>query len=102
MPVTATGVGESTVVPSPSWPELLFPQQRTAPSCKRAQEWKAPMSTAVALSTPVAVSCAATSAVVRVQASATTVRATKEFALLFIVSNLGGRTAGDAVVADCP
>src|SRR5437867_566741 len=109
MPVTATGVDESTVVPSPSWPETLLPQQRTAPSCKRAQEWKAPMSTAVALSAAVAVSCAATSAVGSVQASATTARATKELALLFIVSTflftasssdnatLRSRTVGDVV-----
>ena len=40
-PVTVTGVSESVLVPSPSWPQELSPQHLTVPSARRAQEWKA-------------------------------------------------------------
>ena len=40
--VTATGVRRCVVEPSPSWPLLLLPQQRTAPAVVRAQVWGPP------------------------------------------------------------
>ena len=36
-PLTATGVDWFAVLPSPNWPSLLRPQQRTAPAVVRAQ-----------------------------------------------------------------
>ena len=38
-PETATGLSRFVVVPSPSWPERLSPQQRTVPSARSAQVW---------------------------------------------------------------
>ena len=37
MPLAATGVERSVVVPSPSWPLELAPQQLTVPAMSRAQ-----------------------------------------------------------------
>src|SRR5450432_2448960 len=42
MPVTVTGRFESVVVPLPSWPERLLPQQRTVPDERRTQVVCAP------------------------------------------------------------
>jgi len=41
-PVTCTGVSRLVVVPSPSWPKELKPQQRTVPSEISAQLWLPP------------------------------------------------------------
>ena len=38
-PATATGLSRSVVVPSPSWPSSLSPQQRTVVSARRAHVW---------------------------------------------------------------
>src|SRR5436190_1068623 len=38
-PETSTGVGLSTMVPSPSWPNPLSPQHFTPPPVVRAQVW---------------------------------------------------------------
>jgi hypothetical protein len=46
-PVTATGADLSTVVPSPNWPLLLYPQHLTVPSVSRAQECRPPVDIAV-------------------------------------------------------
>src|SRR5205814_1156441 len=40
------GTERSSVVPSPSWPKLLFPQQSATPSERRAQVWAAPAASA--------------------------------------------------------
>ena len=37
--LTAVGEVRSVVLPSPSWPAVLDPQQRTEPSISRAQVW---------------------------------------------------------------
>src|SRR6185369_10930724 len=59
IPDTARGVLLSSVVPSPSWPKLLLPQQRAVPSARIAQVWSnpvrsltVPVSIATALSRP--------------------------------------------------
>src|ERR1035437_2623824 len=48
MPLAATGVELSVVVPLPSWPWPLDPQQLTEPSARRAQVWPEPAEIAVA------------------------------------------------------
>src|SRR2546428_9872095 len=59
----ATGVGMScwAVVPSPSWPKLLEPQQNAWPDALRAHEWKPPASTWIG-TVPVAMKCRGLSA----------------------------------------
>ena len=47
-PVTVTGVLRVPASAVPSWPELLYPQQRTVPPVTTAQVWLAPAETAVA------------------------------------------------------
>ena len=42
---TRTGTSRLVVVPSPSWPAKLLPQQATDPSVLRAQEWLPPAAT---------------------------------------------------------
>ena len=42
VPLTETGVDESVVVPSPSWPSKLCPQHLTVPSDKSVQVWPLP------------------------------------------------------------
>ena len=39
---TSTGVDRFSVVPSPSWPKMLFPQHFAVPSVARAQMWPVP------------------------------------------------------------
>ena len=51
-PLTLTGVEESVVVPSPSWPALLYPQHVMVPPVRRAQVWWAPAAKAVACRIP--------------------------------------------------
>src|SRR5688572_14041881 len=46
--LTCTGLARSVVLPSPSWPSLLRPQQKTVPSAFSAQEWRAPVETRLA------------------------------------------------------
>ena len=41
-PLTLTGVEESVLVPSPSWPDWLSPQHLTVPPARRAQVWSLP------------------------------------------------------------
>src|SRR3990170_2116228 len=41
-PDTSTEVGLSVVVPFPSWPRMLLPQQLTPPAAVRAQVWRKP------------------------------------------------------------
>jgi hypothetical protein len=43
--LTCTGTVLDTVVPSPSWPWWLYPQQSTSPSVSRAQVWSPPADT---------------------------------------------------------
>src|SRR5258706_1494375 len=43
------GVARGRVVPSPSWPASLAPQQRTPPFARPAQVWSPPSATTVAL-----------------------------------------------------
>jgi len=50
--VTKTGVGLSVVVPLPSSPYQLAPQQRTEPPVRRAQVWLPPAEIAVAVVMP--------------------------------------------------
>ena len=45
MPLTRTGVGESSSVPSPSSPWSFAPQQNTRPSSTTAQLWSWPTAT---------------------------------------------------------
>ena len=52
IPDTVTGVEESVVVPSPSWPKVLFPQHCTVASARSAQLWSVP-ARAVAVVSPV-------------------------------------------------
>ena len=40
--LAVTGIERFVVVPSPSWPDELRPQQRTAPPDRRAHVWYAP------------------------------------------------------------
>ena len=47
---TVTGVVLESVVPSPSWPYVLSPQQRTEPSSSAAQVWCSPEDSATASS----------------------------------------------------
>ena len=49
MPTTPTGTKESSLVPSPSWPYSLSPQQDMVPSSWSAQECPPPAVMAVAL-----------------------------------------------------
>jgi len=42
---TRTGVGRSVVVPSPSWPESLWPHARTPPLDSTARLWSSPPAT---------------------------------------------------------
>ena len=51
-PLAATGVVESVVVPLPSCPALLFPQQTLEPSFFSAQLWYPPALMAVASLSP--------------------------------------------------
>src|ERR1700733_13963967 len=51
-PLTATGVDESVVVPFPSSPYVLSPQQSTVPPVRRAQAWTSPPAMAVVLVRP--------------------------------------------------
>jgi hypothetical protein len=44
---TATGVGLSVVVPLPSWPKLLRPQEKTVPAEVRATVWTLPAATEI-------------------------------------------------------
>ena len=48
MPVTGTGTSESSLVPLPSCPCSLLPQQAISPVCCRAQVWLLPAATAIA------------------------------------------------------
>src|SRR5262245_44077868 len=41
-PLTVTGTGLLTAVPSPSWPKLLSPQHFTSPVERSAQLWASP------------------------------------------------------------
>src|SRR5207249_1684907 len=43
---TRTGVNRSVVVPSPSWPSTLRPQQKAVPAAVTPQVWTAPAVTA--------------------------------------------------------
>ncbi len=52
MPATATGVALSVVVPSPSWPDVSVPQQRTVWSASRAHEESLPALTETAVVMP--------------------------------------------------
>src|ERR1035437_8557912 len=52
MPLTATGVELSVVVPLPSSPGPLDPQQRTELSVRRAQVWRKPAEIVVAVVMP--------------------------------------------------
>ena len=54
MPATATGLDLSDVVPSPSSPYPLYPQQRTVPSTRAAHELQPPVSTEIAGASPLA------------------------------------------------
>src|SRR5258705_4520727 len=63
-PATVTGVVESTVEPSPSWPTLLFPQHLTDPPVSTAQVWYEPAPIAIALVRPVTFTGVAESTVV--------------------------------------
>jgi hypothetical protein len=45
-PETPTGTELFFVVPFPSWPEVLRPQQRTSPPAVSAHVWKPPVDTA--------------------------------------------------------
>src|SRR5690348_8811919 len=45
---TRTGTAESRVVPLPSWPSGLLPQQYARPSRRRAQVWDFPWVTSIA------------------------------------------------------
>lgn len=47
-----TGTLLEDVVPSPSWPRALYPQQYAAPSEVAAQVWDSPASSRVALARP--------------------------------------------------
>lgn len=49
---TATAKGVLRVVPSPSWPSALSPQQRTVPLATRAHTWRQPAATPTASPTP--------------------------------------------------
>ena len=49
---TSTGLAEVVVVPLPSWPESLAPQQNTRPSFKRAQLCCAPAVISTAPASP--------------------------------------------------
>src|SRR6266566_10011771 len=51
-PVTATGLVRFVVVPSPSWPLSLSPQQYAAPAVVTPQVWKLPALTAAKVSPP--------------------------------------------------
>jgi hypothetical protein len=51
---TETGVAEEFVLPSPSWPTLLSPQQRTEPFERSAQEWVIPTAIEIAVLIPIA------------------------------------------------
>src|SRR5690242_4959422 len=46
-PLTATGVGRLSVVPSPDWPCWLAPQHLTSPPAPTAQVWASPAVIAV-------------------------------------------------------
>src|SRR2546428_105540 len=46
-PVTGVGMNCWAVVPSPNWPELFKPQQKTWPDALRAHEWKPPAPTVI-------------------------------------------------------
>jgi hypothetical protein len=48
-PTTGAAAGKSVVVPLPSWPSRLCPQQRTVPLLSSAQEWELPVAIAVTL-----------------------------------------------------
>src|SRR4051812_16647396 len=52
MPLAATGALCVVVVPSPSWPLSLPPQQYTVPAARSAQVWSAPAARAVAPTVP--------------------------------------------------
>src|SRR5262245_32281419 len=52
MPVTTTGVGESLLLPLPSCPSLLCPQQRAVLSASSAQLCSKPAVTAMAVVIP--------------------------------------------------
>src|SRR5450631_1759606 len=47
-----TGAGRAVVLPSPSWPTLLYPQHSTLPPETRAQAWAPPTVIAVAVVIP--------------------------------------------------
>lgn len=53
MPTTATGTFESSVVPSPSSPLALSPQQETVPSVCVAQVWEMTAATVTTSVVPV-------------------------------------------------
>src|SRR5207249_6921130 len=65
MPLTVTGVGvgvtglvgegETRTAPLPSSPQVLSPQQRTVPSCRRAQVYQPPAEIATAVVMPLTV-----------------------------------------------
>ncbi len=52
MPVTFTGVDALVVVPLPSSPSKLMPQQRTPPAVRVAHEWANPLEMVVAVAIP--------------------------------------------------
>src|SRR5206468_12447297 len=54
-PGTVVGVEEFAVLPLPSRPSPLRPQQRALPSCRRAHMWKIPASMATAVVIPLTV-----------------------------------------------
>jgi hypothetical protein len=60
-PWTATGVLRSVVVPSPSWPRLLYPQHTASPAFMTAQLFLSPTAIDVAPiempDTPIGSSC---------------------------------------------
>jgi hypothetical protein len=48
-PLTDTGVGESLLLPSPSWPAVPLPQHQTAPALVTAHVCEMPPATVLAL-----------------------------------------------------
>ena len=53
MPLTRTGADRLVVLPSPSSPLELVPQQRAVPSARTAQLWTEPVASATAWLRPV-------------------------------------------------